>query len=580
MKKIFKLFLFVFTIFSIFIGSSNWVIVVEKNITVGAAAENHNKEVAYIESNPSIKYTRIEKALEVAKSGDRVIVISGSNPIIKKDCEIKSGVSLILPFNDKTNEPTYDSSSNLTNSGSTYGERWGTNSGFADSTSALVTTNKKLEVTIDSNVTLTNNGLLAIGGVIGTKGTDPIGQTSGEYAQITMKNNSKIISYGKIDCYGYIKEYSEKTNSMVEIKSGTLYMPLVFYDYRGGSSTVSVYMASDDGAPIFPFNVYDMPNIQCNLKVNAGSNVYGYVGIFTDTVTKSMSVSSYTITVTINARHNTAICNIIGPSESLINLSSGFILSKYVPKEIGITTLDVDGAQTNVEFNGQASFGYLSITLDIYDSITYTCNKNNWLASIAISTAKSIVESQLKNTTINSSNVFFPVPYKYNIKLCDGTYEISNKIKFLTGAQFMIEKNATLNISNNGNLILYSQFIDTAFGGWVYPSMDAVILKNKGIINVNKGKIGGIINSHDINAKLNIASGSTLELSSAEGYGSMSISTSVSYDFHPIASGAITETARGYTSDSESINDYEVFTSKSYSSIISTTITGVNYLWG
>ena len=562
MKKIFKLFLFVFTIFSIFIGSSNWVIVVEKNITVGAAAENHNKEVAYIESNPSIKYTRIEKALEVAKSGDRVIVIAESNPIIQKDCEIKSGVTLIIPFNnDKIADPIHDDKGNQTNSSLSYGNRHGNNNDFAD---AIDQSKRKTNLIIQSNVTLTNNGKLAIGGILGNENQTISGQTSGDYGQITMMPNSTINSYGIIDCFGYIKESSLNNGSKINVLSGKVYTPYVIYDYRGGSSTVGAYMASEGG--IFPFNTMDFPNIQVESYYFYGSELIGYVDIYTGKVTKEFEkkviITTIKCTVTIEARHNTAFFNLIGSSSSLFCIQNGFIKIKYTPKTLGLTTKNTDDNTTVIEINGDVSFGESSISLDIYDEIIYEGNKT------VVSIVKAIVESQLTTTTLDTSSIFFPFSYKYSFILNSGKFTIDRKVKFLTGSSFKINKDAELLVGTNGKVIFYSEFSDVSYGGCIYPSKNSAnFINNGGVCNVN-GALAAVLSSSQINSVLTIYSNANLSLTAKEGYGNMTISISgVSYTF--TSTENYTQNLIGdISADGKSYNSDIAFSVGQYKSII------------
>lgn len=56
--------------------------------------------VAYNASTNTDYYT-IEGALEHAKGGETIYTYLGKNPTIRKSVEIKSGVTLCVPFRDK-----------------------------------------------------------------------------------------------------------------------------------------------------------------------------------------------------------------------------------------------------------------------------------------------------------------------------------------------------------------------------------------------------------------------------------------------------------------------------------------------
>ena len=59
----------------------SWTFIQDKN--VNAFQISNAKPVAYVSSDTSVKYTTVEKALDVAKSGETVYVIPGTNPTIK-----------------------------------------------------------------------------------------------------------------------------------------------------------------------------------------------------------------------------------------------------------------------------------------------------------------------------------------------------------------------------------------------------------------------------------------------------------------------------------------------------------------
>ena len=220
-----KYFTLILMFFTVVIGFSSWIIVGEKNVTLGEAPVS--KAVCYYtDSNGNKKeYTRIEKALEDAnKTGvsTTVIVYAGYSYTIYKDCVIGENVTLLIPFSDSCLEaPVYNSGeTSVTNSTTTYGNRNGSGSGFADADSTSVGNNLKTEVKVGTeyqNVTIiiNNGGKLIIGGTVGSTAQKPTGQTSGNYAHIIMFPMSKIIVNGEITCFGYIKENSSNNKSEV-----------------------------------------------------------------------------------------------------------------------------------------------------------------------------------------------------------------------------------------------------------------------------------------------------------------------------------------------------------------------------
>ena len=108
------------------VGYSSWIVQSHKEYS-SIKNEIGSKPVAYIVGNDKVKYTSIERALEVAKSGDIVCVIPPSKPNyndntnknlpdqvtykISRDCEIKEGVTLFIPTDSASEKQVTDSSS-------------------------------------------------------------------------------------------------------------------------------------------------------------------------------------------------------------------------------------------------------------------------------------------------------------------------------------------------------------------------------------------------------------------------------------------------------------------------------------
>lgn len=320
-------------------GSSSSNVINFTWIPTGATKTNYNSgtidqnvsmdPVAYIGSS---YYGTIEKALSASKSGDTVYVIISNDminsgyPVIKANCEVKSGVTLTLPYE-----------------GTSYENRNGSSNDFADVNASSVSTNMKINVHIAEGVVLTNNGTIRIGGIVGNAGQGLSAQTSGSYSQITLSTNASIVSNGTILCLGYIKEESLNNGSMLEVKSGTVTAPFVIYDYRGGTNTVTVYRKGG----IAPFSVYDMPNIQVIYKQMSTATLEGYVDLYA------------------SSSHNTAKIKIISSSSAILNLSSGaYIVSKYTPEVFGYTKKTDTGGLTNIKLYNGASGGSMSMKIN------------------------------------------------------------------------------------------------------------------------------------------------------------------------------------------------------------------------
>ena len=208
-------------------------------------------------------------------NGDIVYVIPGTNPTIRKNCEVKSGVTICWPYEEKT----WDGRQ----SGIPEVYSFASHGNFADIES-MVSTNLKSNVKLAPQVKLTiNNGSLNIGGFIGEKVQVRAGHTSGSYSLITMGlySSIEVINSGIIRCMGYIKEdygnrttnISEGNGSILNLKNGTFFHPFVIYDFRGGSNTAGIFRSSNGTACLF--KVFDMSNIQSTLEINYGSTLWG-----------------------------------------------------------------------------------------------------------------------------------------------------------------------------------------------------------------------------------------------------------------------------------------------------------------
>lgn len=492
--------------------------------------------VAYIGST---NYVTIESALRNAKSGDKVYVIPETNPIINQSCIVKSGVELYIPYESETWENR--ESSGIAN--------------FADSTTSYVNTYRKNEVKINSGVSLTieSGGSLYIGGQTGNTSQPMQGHTSGKYTQITLYDNAQIINYGNVKCFGYIKEQSKDNNSKFLSYSGEVYSPLVVYDYRGGTSTAGVYKSSDTGAPISPFNVLDMPNIQVYSAYYYGTNLFGYVNLYTG----QASMSAAGATVTIKARYNYEEIKVISSNTEvgIFELSSGgYITTKFNTYfDNNNNCLTKNTLTTTLDLYNNATFNVMSLSINAANDVTVD-------PSILEIVAKPIIQGLL-NTTITTEDVYFPVSYKMDITLHEGNFKSEGKLKFLPGSKITINNGANLTLNDT---IFYTDFIDTSYGSYVYPtSIDGVALErakiivngNLTLVNKNDGLVnsgsGGIIDTSEDNAILSVLT-TNLTATSYDGHGTRDGTT---FNFIPNSNSPKVENLRGVMNTTNTNDD-------------------------
>ena len=280
--------------------------------------------------NGSTYYTKIESALNEAKSGDTIYVIPGDvNTIttIEDDCTIKSGVSLILPYD---REEYYETDKNDV-------------SGFGDNDA---NTYRKSQVRISQGTTLTieSDGNLFIGGMNG--GASPQGGTPQSYAEIYMEKDSKINNFGNIKCYGFIKEEIDGLSYIINQPNSSLLQPLCIFDW--GSSTTAL---GKKGAGIFPFQQFDLCNIRPTIRTLYGAKYKALVHIYGRWAGSNL--------LELDVISNT--------KDSLIILNSegSYIDWNYNDKNTQSTsTTNFYNTHSNeLYFNGDASIGHLNPTL-------------------------------------------------------------------------------------------------------------------------------------------------------------------------------------------------------------------------
>lgn len=495
---------------------------------------NGNSAVCYIDGTNPTYFTSIEKALEVAGNNsiaDTIYVIPNNlskNVTINRNCKIEKHDTLILPYEEKT----WD----FRNGPSILKNR------FADDCEAMVSLNRKTLVTIKKGVTLTVEGTLNIGGVLGNASVGYQGlqgQTSGFYSEILMEvgdrnaSGAKILvnSGGNVDCRGYIKQNVTSNNINFQpqfyLKSGAhLKLPFVIYDFQGATATGAIYLGEhslgikdligglggkviNEKGQACPFALFDLPNIQILSTISAGSEVKGLISLHT---------SAQKMVIEFKESWNTDEFTLIGRTNSLLYINTGYIRVKYNPKNLGYTEVlkyADNNTRTIVDFYGDCSFGTMKMSLN----------------------------AQIAKVEIDTSELYFPFSYRrgFNIKKGDNL-EIANSIKFMNGCYLNIDNGGKLTANNGARIIFYTQDwtdhkttipyspvytinsyegnkanienIDTTCNLVVKEtntaiSGEATFLNNGDLILKNGSTLGGLIQTNSISSSLNIESGLT-----------------------------------------------------------------------
>ena len=465
--------------------------------------------VARIGSN---YYGTIKKALDSGASDNNsntIYVIVGSekggrSPYIRSNITIAQNDKLIIPFDDNGN----------------YENREGINNFFADSDSTKIDKYRKNNVTTlaNVNITISKNAVLIIGGTLGSESQGLQGHTSGDYCQLTLGSNSKILNSGTLNVLGYIKETNKTANSQIENLYGSyMILPMVIYDYRGGQSTAGVF-ENNQGVSIFPFNIYDFPNVQPTVVTNHGAKVDAYVDMFTGYIEKEVAG----IKCRIYPRHNLTTINYISASNAFINLSNG---SKFIYKynthyvdNIPVTVDDKINGTSSLIIDGNASLGVVTLSIRAAEAVEFDAGA---LGTIVDAVAKPMVQ-RLLNRDLSTEGIYFPIPWKFSITLRNGDFNLDNYVKLLTGSSLTIDHSSILNVSGNSKLAIYDSFIDAyPTTSLKYPEKDSAKLVNNGKLVVD-GSIGGTILNASNNAILELNTSNLSINDCHEGWATMS----------------------------------------------------------
>lgn len=482
-----------------------------------------DEAVCYIKGITNLYFNTVDGAIRYAynnSSADNIyLIVDHKDPsgnlipaYLKTSCTLASNDTLTLPYDAEENyafrNPVTDS-----NDSRYQLKNYDGNSGFGDKNQAAVNANRRSQMIINEGATLTVNGKLCVGGMLGQTSTASTlaGNMSGYYSEILMEEKSKITfnSGSTLDCYGYIKEKNDKAidsnKANITFNSGSsCYQPLVFYDYSGGSN-----VNNDLKSNIFPISQFDFPNVQAKFTLNYGANLNTYVSVYI------YSLSSY----------NGGIFNVdvllISSSNAVINLhSSAKVVIDYHEANYGFTGRN-NGDKTDLNVYGGCDINDIEVdTLQSFDGFTKTAIKG-LLAAAGM--------GDLAN--ISTANKKFPFSYRLNINLYDGDYNLYVQAKLLPGFNLFVDSASTVNL--NWSTVVYSSY---NYLPRYYPSSGLSVAKlvNEGTLNISN-TFGGRISVPETftgeskTAYINFLSSATNSADSVEYNGTNSLPATISY---------------------------------------------------
>ena len=410
------------------------------------------------DTNEGTAYTSLDKAIEASQNmtSQSYIYVYGDAVIGESDSTLILGAKteLYLPY---SNTEGY--------------EEYGVSTGLSDS--KYTSPQLYLTITISQNVRFTVYGKITIGGYRSQNTATKQNVISVGYSQIV--NNGVIELYGILNAFGYILQGDENQGQLVVHDTGIVYEPFIINNWRGGSSAAGVYgvntgwdiLGSTYGkdGDIVPFNEYYMDKIQTTVTFEKGSKWIGYAAIWTQEGQTGWNTTNY---------------NIIGDSSSLLEIQDGNIIKQY----------NVDKGKTYLIINGTVSDHYGALSIKVVIDIT-----------------------------LSTEHVYFAIPYTLGFIVENGaTLNINYKYKMLPGSSLEIKEGGTVNINQNGKLIVYKDFKETTPESTKYPNDKAEPkLIVDGVLNVYGG-FAGIATSTETGI-LNLTNASSLELDSKDGYG-------------------------------------------------------------
>lgn len=368
----------------------------------------------------------LPEALADAVSGDIVVMLE--NHTFSSNVTIPAGVKLYIPYG-----PDFDadgSADGVTTQGSPYQA----SINIAPSSKTYRT------LTINEGVTITVNGTVSIGSVIGYPSQNYQGHTSGWHGKIVNDGEIIVTNGGTLDCWGLITG-----NGAVTAESGSaVYEPFIVYDFAGGWNTVDLYLYNNQS----PFKQYTMLNIQTPLTVYYGARLYARCNLYAD------------------SKYNKTDVIFVGQG-GLYQLSAGATLTRTYDGSLHVDSNEDIGKTTYI-FDGGMRVNYMSLVVE--------------------------------GTTVRTDNVDFPIPYNHEFVLKNGTY-YPGRIKIMPGACMIVESDANLVVENT--LFVLDGLIQSDMSGKIYPDTEKLQAAGfsasggliiKGNMLVKEGAIfGGVI---------------------------------------------------------------------------------------
>lgn len=390
-------------------------------------------------------FTDLAEAINVANSGNdkTVVVISNGTLPTSNTFNIPNGVSLLAPY--AYSDTTIDGGTNTDGSGALYstleyanvdfvtadsnGNNGGTVTGIMEPNTSVTYT---LTVPATTTINVKSGGKFVVGGTLvgGSYSTTGIcGATAGAHSNIQLEGTVNVEGGGILSACGYILG----GGTVNAASSATVYQPHVFMDHKDGHYAYGA-KEENDGNGYWPYNRHSLMNIQSKLVLSSGSDMYGYVVMFTQP--NSFASAQYNVTTT----------HIVGSAgeTALFQLGSGTTMTTTydASKTLNVTSNSTNISRgyytkvgrTTIAFNGDVSLGNIEMTLNVLNS----------------------------DYNLSTEYSPFPISYNYNIVQESGTFYANNHMSLLPGSTFTVDSGAAMTIASDKNFVIFDGLRDYA----------------------------------------------------------------------------------------------------------------------
>lgn len=293
------------------------------------------------------------------------------------------------------------------------------------------------------------NGELIIGGEYGIK--DDSGELQGNinnrYVCFDLNGYKLIVNKGgKLTSYGLIKD--SVGTGQIEVNGGRIYTLATVADYRGGGYTTSII-----GDKVFPFNLFALPYLKCEIIFNYSlANGWGELIAGAHITLGSLSVLGYkSITIDLN---------IFGPGSSssnkyLFSCANGI---NDVSKVI-MDTYDYSG---NKVLNSSEQTGLAKLNRFCFNQKmkVNAYSTDIYLGYIDISV------TFVGTYSVNTKDLVFPISSFFEICMFSSSLTIKQRMQFSCGSSLIFDQNSKLIFDYSGDYVGNLSLLDIPLYYW------------------------------------------------------------------------------------------------------------------